>query len=96
MNLILYPIGRPVRATITLYPIGRPVRATITLYPIGRHYYIILQVLIVSLLTGIISYPNEYTRMDGSKVIFILFSECGPEDNNDLWWVYELILILYI
>ena len=32
----LYPIGRPVRATITLYPIGRPVRATITLYPIGR------------------------------------------------------------
>ena len=31
-----YPIGRPVRATITLYPIGRPVRATITLYPIGR------------------------------------------------------------
>ena len=33
---VLYPIGRPVRATITLYPIGRPVRATITLYPIGR------------------------------------------------------------
>ena len=33
---LLYPIGRPVRATITLYPIGRPVRATITLYPIGR------------------------------------------------------------
>ena len=32
----LYPIGRPVRATITLYPIGRPVRATITLYRIGR------------------------------------------------------------
>ena len=34
--LTLYPIGRPVRATIILYPIGRPVRATITLYPIGR------------------------------------------------------------
>ena len=32
----MYPIGRPVRVTITLYPIGRPVRATITLYPIGR------------------------------------------------------------
>ena len=32
---LMYPIGRPVRATITLYPIGRPVRATITLYPIG-------------------------------------------------------------
>ena len=29
---VLYPIGRPVRATITLYPIGRPVRATITLF----------------------------------------------------------------
>ena len=35
-TITLYPIGRPVRATITLYPIGRPVRATITLYPIGR------------------------------------------------------------
>ena len=34
----MYPIGRPVRATITLYPIGRPVRATITLYPIGRPF----------------------------------------------------------
>ena len=33
---ILYPIGRPVKATIKLYPIGRSVRATITLYPIGR------------------------------------------------------------
>ena len=33
---LLYPIGRPVRATITLYPIERPVRATVTLYPIGR------------------------------------------------------------
>ena len=32
----LYPIGRPVRATITLYPIGRPVRTTVTLFPIGR------------------------------------------------------------
>ena len=35
-EITMYPIRRPVRATITLYPIGRPVRATITLYPIGR------------------------------------------------------------
>ena len=48
-----YPIGRPVRATITLYPIGRPVRATITLYPIGRpvratHHCIALSLLSLS------------------------------------------------
>ena len=35
-TVTLYPVGRPVRATVTLYPIGRPVRATVTLYPIGR------------------------------------------------------------
>ena len=37
----LYPIGRPVKATITLRPVRatitlRPVRATITLYPLVR------------------------------------------------------------
>ena len=32
LELLLYPIGRSNRATITLYPIGKPVRGTITLY----------------------------------------------------------------
>ncbi len=44
-----------------------------------------LQVLIISLLTGIISYPNPYTRANASEIIRQLFSQCGPEDNNDLW-----------
>jgi len=42
----------------------------------------------VSLLTGIIAYPNEYTRMNASSLIHVLFSQCGPEDNTDLWWVW--------
>ena len=54
-TITLYPIGRPVRATITLYPIGRPVRATITLYPIGRPVsYSPLYRLISTLIIGII------------------------------------------
>ena len=37
LPVTLYPIGRPVRATVTLYHYSvRPVRATVTLYPIGR------------------------------------------------------------
>ena len=49
--------------------------------------YITLQVLIVSLLTGYHIIPNEYTRMNASNVIFDLFTECGPENNGDLWYV---------
>ena len=39
-TITLYPLGRPVRATVTLY--RRPVRATITLSHIGRPFIITL------------------------------------------------------
>ena len=45
-----------------------------------------MQVLLVALLTGIIAFPNPYTRTNASEIIRTLFSQCGPEDNNDLWY----------
>ena len=41
----------------------------------------------VAIATGIVSYPNVYTRANASEVIKKLFSQCGPEDNdNDKLW----------
>ena len=47
------------------------------------------QVLVVCLVTGILSYPNIYTRTNASEVIRQLFSQCGPEDNTKLWYVVQ-------
>ena len=47
--------------------------------------------MLVALLTGIISFPNPYTRANASEIIQQLFSQCGPEDNTQLW--YEIVLI---
>ena len=44
-----------------------------------------LQVLVIALLTGLVQYPNPYTRFNASQVIRKLFSQCGPEDTGDLW-----------
>lgn len=49
------------------------------------HVCMSLQVIVISLITGILSFPNPYTRANASEVIKTLFSQCGPEDNNDLW-----------
>ncbi len=49
------------------------------------------QVLVVCLITGILSYPNIYTRANASEVIKQLFSQCGPEDNSKLWYVVKLV-----
>ena len=43
----------------------------------------------VALLTGLIQFPNIYTRINASQVIRQLFSQCGPLDTgtkeNNLW-----------
>jgi chloride channel 3/4/5 len=44
----------------------------------------LIEVLVVALITGLISYPNPYTRANASEIIKMLFSQCGPEDNHDL------------
>lgn len=46
--------------------------------------YPITEVLLLTLITAVISFPIEYARMDTSELISLLFSECGPADNNTL------------
>ncbi|KAJ2994784.1 H(+)/Cl(-) exchange transporter 5 [Globomyces sp. JEL0801] len=44
--------------------------------------YGILQVLIVSLLTSLLSFPNDFTRRPNTRFLTDLFSECDPHDPN--------------
>ncbi|XP_070197620.1 H(+)/Cl(-) exchange transporter 4-like isoform X2 [Littorina saxatilis] len=44
----------------------------------------ILEVLVVTFITALISYPNQYTRMNSSELIRLLVSRCGPEDEMEL------------
>ncbi|KAK7464020.1 hypothetical protein BaRGS_00037984 [Batillaria attramentaria] len=44
--------------------------------------YPILEVLVVTLITAVLSYPNSYTRMNSSELIRLLVSRCGPEDEK--------------
>lgn len=44
--------------------------------------YPVTEVIVLAFLTAAISFPNQYTRMNTSKLIYLLFSECGPEDDN--------------
>ncbi|KAK2567874.1 H(+)/Cl(-) exchange transporter 3 [Acropora cervicornis] len=47
--------------------------------------YPIAEVLLVTLVTAMIAYPNPYTRESTSVLIRRLFSQCGPADNSALW-----------
>uniref|UniRef100_A0A646QE68 Chloride channel protein n=1 Tax=Hemiscolopendra marginata TaxID=943146 RepID=A0A646QE68_9MYRI len=46
--------------------------------------YPITEVLAVTFITAIISFPNQYTRMNTSELIKHLFSQCGLADVSDL------------
>ncbi|BFZ15227.1 hypothetical protein BsWGS_18266 [Bradybaena similaris] len=46
--------------------------------------YPIAEVLVITFITGLLSYPNPYARMDSSELIKLLVSRCGPEDNMEL------------
>ena len=50
-------------------------------------YLIIMQVVLIAALTGLIQFPNPYTRSNASEIIRQLFSQCGPLDTTsvDLW-----------
>ncbi|XP_045476075.1 H(+)/Cl(-) exchange transporter 5-like [Harmonia axyridis] len=39
--------------------------------------YPVTEVLVVTLITAIVAYPNRYTRMSMSQLIYLLFSQCG-------------------
>lgn len=47
--------------------------------------YPVTEVLVVTLITAIISYPNPYTRLNMSQLIYLLFSQCGIVNSDPLW-----------
>lgn len=47
--------------------------------------YPVTEVLVVTVVTAIIAYPNPYTRMNTSQLIYLLFSQCGISNSDDLW-----------
>jgi chloride channel 3/4/5 len=49
---------------------------------LGHHP--IFEVLVITAVTAVIAYPNEYTRMNSSDLIKLLFSRCGIADVSDL------------
>ena len=34
--------------------------------------------------TALLAYPNEYTRMNTSELIYLLFSQCGVTNQNGI------------
>ncbi|XP_065058528.1 H(+)/Cl(-) exchange transporter 4-like [Rhopilema esculentum] len=46
--------------------------------------YPITEVLSVAVITALFAYPNEYTRLSSSRLIYQLFRRCGPEDGSAL------------
>ncbi|XP_018023320.1 H(+)/Cl(-) exchange transporter 5 isoform X2 [Hyalella azteca] len=43
-----------------------------------------LEVAVVTLITALLAYPNPYTRIDTSSLIYMLFSQCSAANNDAL------------
>lgn len=48
--------------------------------------YPVTEVLVVTAITAVIAYPNPFTRMSTSQLIYLLFSQCGVSAADGLWW----------
>ncbi|XP_014783628.1 H(+)/Cl(-) exchange transporter 5 isoform X2 [Octopus bimaculoides] len=46
--------------------------------------YPIVEVLVVTFITALLSFPNQYTRMNSSELIRLLVNRCGPEGTREL------------
>ncbi|XP_028026913.1 H(+)/Cl(-) exchange transporter 5 isoform X3 [Bombyx mandarina] len=46
--------------------------------------YPVTEVLVVTLITAILAYPNPYTRMNTSELIYLLFNQCGISNSDPL------------
>ncbi|XP_063042743.1 H(+)/Cl(-) exchange transporter 5 [Engraulis encrasicolus] len=49
---------------------------------LGR--YPVMEVMAVTLVTAVLAFPNEYTRMSGAELISELFNDCGLLDSSKL------------
>lgn len=47
--------------------------------------YPVTEVLVATVATAIIAFPNPYTRMNTSQLIYLLFSQCKISSSDDLW-----------
>ncbi|XP_060809631.1 H(+)/Cl(-) exchange transporter 5 isoform X2 [Amyelois transitella] len=46
--------------------------------------YPVTEVLVVTLITAVIAYPNPYTRMNTSQLIYLLFNQCGISNTDPM------------
>ncbi|XP_047126232.1 H(+)/Cl(-) exchange transporter 5 isoform X1 [Hydra vulgaris] len=46
--------------------------------------YPMTEVFVLTIFTALISYPNEFTRMSMSQLIYMLFQNCSPDDTSIL------------
>jgi len=49
--------------------------------------YPVTEVLVVTVVTAVLAYPNPYTRMSTSELIYLLFRKCGVSNFDELWYV---------
>lgn len=47
--------------------------------------YPVTEVLVLTLINAVIAFPNPYTRMSSTRLIYLLFSQCGVANSDDLW-----------
>ena len=53
------------------------------------------EVLLVTFVTTLVSFPISYTRMDASSMIAQLFKECSPVEENNLCDYAEVVSCFY-
>ncbi|KZS08629.1 Chloride channel protein [Daphnia magna] len=46
--------------------------------------YPVTEVFVVTLINAVVSYPNPYTRMSSTRLIYLLFSQCGVANTDYL------------
>ncbi|TRY75291.1 hypothetical protein TCAL_01334 [Tigriopus californicus] len=46
--------------------------------------YPVTEVILVTLMTSLLAYPNKYTRMNTSELIYLLFSQCGVTNQEEI------------
>lgn len=47
-------------------------------------HYPVVEVIIVTLATTVLAFPNKYTRMNTSELIYLLFTQCGVTNEHDI------------
>lgn len=58
--------------------------------------YPVAEVVIVTLITAVIAFPNPYTRMNTSELIYLLFSQCGISSGDPIWLVIKTLILIII